>query len=120
MRLFFRIIKLAILQQTTYRAALAAGLATNFVWGLLRAAVIVGLYGSQTSVNGVLLRDGDGVHIVPTATAGAWLAARILPPATSMGRARIAGRPLDAPGPGVASPPVTASASGVPRQYHGG
>ncbi len=73
-----------------------------------------------TSVNGVLLRDGDGVHIVPTATAGAWLAARILPPATSMGRARIAGRPLDAPGPGVASPPVTASASGVPRQYHGG
>ena len=57
MRLFFRIIKLAILQQTTYRAALAAGLVTNFVWGLLRAAVIVGLYGNQTSVNGVLLKD---------------------------------------------------------------
>ena len=66
-----------------------------------------------TTVGGVLLRDGDGVHIVPTAAAGAWLAARLLPPATVMGRAKIAGRPLGAPGPGPTSPPVTASAAGV-------
>lgn len=57
MRLFFRIIKLALLQQTTYRASLIAGLVTNFVWGLLRAAVVVALYGSQTMVNGLSLKD---------------------------------------------------------------
>ena len=68
-----------------------------------------------TTVDGVLLRDGDGVHLVPTASAGAWLAARLLPPATAMGRAKLAGRPLS-PTPGSsAAPPVTASASGVPR-----
>lgn len=57
MRLFLRIIKLSLLQQTTYRAALAAGLATNFVFGLLRAAVVIALYGSQGMVNGLSLQD---------------------------------------------------------------
>ena len=52
---FLRILKLAILQQTTYRAALAAGLATNFVWGLFRAAVIVALYNGRAEVSGMPL-----------------------------------------------------------------
>ena len=33
-----------------------------------------------TTVDGVQLRDGDGVHIVPTPAAGHWLAAHLLPP----------------------------------------
>ncbi len=32
-----------------------------------------------TSFNGIQIRDGDGVHIVPTAAAGQWLDARVLP-----------------------------------------
>jgi len=56
MRFFLRIIKLSLLQQTTYRAALAAGLATNFVFGLLRAAVVAALYNSQETVNGLPLQ----------------------------------------------------------------
>jgi len=53
MRTFLHILKLSILQQTTYRAALIAGLATNFFFGLFRAAVVVALYGAQTEVNGL-------------------------------------------------------------------
>ena len=34
----------AIQRQLTYRAATLAGLATNFFFGLLRAAVLVALY----------------------------------------------------------------------------
>ena len=33
----------------------------------------------STTRDGVLLRDGDGVHIVPTPAAGQWLAAHLLP-----------------------------------------
>jgi ABC-2 type transport system permease protein len=55
MRTFLHILKLAILQQTTYRTALLAGLTTNFFFGLFRAAVIVALYGQQREVNGLSL-----------------------------------------------------------------
>lgn len=55
MSLFLRIVKLAVLQQTTYRAALMAGLATNFAWGLFRAAVIVALYNGRAEVSGMTL-----------------------------------------------------------------
>lgn len=56
MRLFLRIVRLAIFQQTTYRMALIAGLVTNFFFGLFRAAVVVALYNGQTLVNGLTLR----------------------------------------------------------------
>jgi len=55
MRTFLHILKLAILQQTTYRTAMIAGLATNFFFGLFRAAVVVALYGTQQQVNGLSL-----------------------------------------------------------------
>ena len=55
MRLFVRVVKLAVLQQTTYRAALIAGLATNFVFGLFRAAVVVALYNGRPELNGLSL-----------------------------------------------------------------
>ena len=38
------------------------------------------------SVDGVQLRDADGVHIVPTAAAGQWLDARVLPEVVRLGR----------------------------------
>ena len=58
-----------------------------------------------TSFDGVQIRDGDGVHIVPTAAAGQWLDARVLPEALSVGRLQMAGRRL------IPSVPVTTSAS---------
>jgi ABC-2 type transport system permease protein len=68
MRTFLRLIKLAILQQMTYRAAILAGLATNLFWGLLRASVLVGLYGNQTSVNGMSLNDAISYVAISQAT----------------------------------------------------
>jgi hypothetical protein len=44
-----------------------------------------------TSLDGVQIRDGDGVHIVPTAAAGQWLDARVLPEAIRLGRLQMAG-----------------------------
>jgi peptidoglycan/LPS O-acetylase OafA/YrhL len=51
-----------------------------------------GLY--TTSFNGVQLRDGDGVHIVPTAAAGQWLDSLLLPEAIRIGRLQMSGQPL--------------------------
>ena len=39
-----------------------------------------------TSFDGIQIRDGDGVHIVPTAAAGQWLDARVLPDVVRLGR----------------------------------
>ena len=55
MRTFLHILKLSILQQTTYRTALIAGLVTNFFFGLFRAAVVVALYAGPGEVNGLSL-----------------------------------------------------------------
>lgn len=55
MRLFLRVLKLAILEQTTYRTALIAGLVTNFFFGLFRAALIVAIYAGKSEVNGLSL-----------------------------------------------------------------
>jgi len=56
MRLFFKIVRLAIQQQMTYRMALLAGLATNLFFGLLRAFVLVALYQGRGEVNDLTLR----------------------------------------------------------------
>jgi ABC-2 type transport system permease protein len=53
MRLFWELSQLAFQRQMTYRAAMLAGLATNFFFGLLRVAVMLGLYGSRSRVEGI-------------------------------------------------------------------
>ncbi len=57
MRLFYELIKLSFRLQFTYRTANLAGLATNFFFGLLRAAVLVALYGARTEVVGLSLPE---------------------------------------------------------------
>jgi ABC-2 type transport system permease protein len=57
MRLFWRLVRQSFRLQLTYRAANLAGLATNFFFGLLRAAVLIALYGARSSVEGLSLRD---------------------------------------------------------------
>ena len=47
-----------------------------------------------TTFHGVQVRDGDGVHTVPTAAAGQWLDARLLPDAIRVGRLQVAGHQL--------------------------
>jgi peptidoglycan/LPS O-acetylase OafA/YrhL len=72
-----------------------------------------------TSFDGVQIRDGDGVHIVPTPSVGQWLDAQVLPEVIRVGRLQIAGRPLTP----VTTPPATtlpttsaATAPPAPRQ----
>ncbi len=57
-RLYLRVMKLALLQQVTYRTALLAGLATNFFFGLLRAAVLLALFQVKPAVNGMTQAEG--------------------------------------------------------------
>ena len=57
MRKYLALAQLAIQRQITYRSATLAGLATNIFFGLLRAAVMVALYASQTEVLGMTLQD---------------------------------------------------------------
>jgi ABC-2 type transport system permease protein len=56
MRLYLELVKLSFQRTLTYRAATLAGLATNLFFGLLRAAVMVALYGARTDVSGVSLQ----------------------------------------------------------------
>jgi ABC-2 type transport system permease protein len=56
MRLFWQLARQAFRLQMTYRAANLAGLATNFFFGLLRAAVLVALYGERSTVSGMSLQ----------------------------------------------------------------
>lgn len=53
MRLFWEICAKSVQRQLAYRAAAMAGLFTNLFFGLLRAAVLVALYGSRTVVTGI-------------------------------------------------------------------
>lgn len=55
MRLYLELTKLAFRRQMSYRAAALAGLATNFFFGLLRAAVLIALYDTRQEVAGVSL-----------------------------------------------------------------
>jgi len=57
MRLFWELTRLSIQRHITYRAATFAGLMTNFFFGLLRIAVMVGLYGTRPEVAGMTLQD---------------------------------------------------------------
>jgi ABC-2 type transport system permease protein len=55
MRLFWELIRTSFRLQLTYRTANLAGLATNFFFGMLRAAVLIALYGEQEQVSGLSL-----------------------------------------------------------------
>jgi ABC-2 type transport system permease protein len=57
MRLFLQLATLAFRRQLTYRAAALAGLATNFFFGLMRAAILVALYAGRTEVAGMTVQD---------------------------------------------------------------
>ena len=61
-----------------------------------------------SSFDGIQIRDGDGVHIVPTAAAGQWLDARVLPDVVRVGRLQMAGDTLTTP---TTSPPPVASSA---------
>ena len=63
-----------------------------------------------TSFDGVQIRDGDGVHVVPTPAAGQWLDARVLPEIIRVGRLQIAGRLLTP----VTTPPTTSPTTAPP------
>jgi ABC-2 type transport system permease protein len=56
-RLFYEIAALSFRRHLTYRSAAMAGLATNFFFGLLRAAVLVALYGGRAEVEGMTVQD---------------------------------------------------------------
>jgi len=57
MRLFWELTKRAFQRQLTYRAAMLAGLITNIFFGILRAAVLVALYGARREVVGMSVQD---------------------------------------------------------------
>jgi ABC-2 type transport system permease protein len=56
MRIYWELTNLAIKKQLAYRAAAAAGVATNFFFGLLRVAVLVALYGARQEVSGMTVQ----------------------------------------------------------------
>ncbi len=53
MRLFWEITRRAYRRYLTYRAAIVAGLLTNFFFGILRVAIVLALYGEQQEVAGM-------------------------------------------------------------------
>jgi len=55
LRLFWEITKRSYQRHLTYRAATLAGLVTNFFFGILRASILVALYGSQNEVDGITI-----------------------------------------------------------------
>jgi ABC-2 type transport system permease protein len=57
MRLFWEVVRLSFQRQLTYRAATLAGLATNIFFGLLRATVLIALYGARDTVADISLQD---------------------------------------------------------------
>jgi ABC-2 type transport system permease protein len=53
MRLFWELLALSFKRQFTYRAANYAGLVTNLFFGVLRAAVLIALYGARPEISGI-------------------------------------------------------------------
>ena len=70
MRLFWELCQRSFQRQLTYRAATFAGLLTNFFFGLLRAAVMVALYGARTQVAGYSLQNAITYTGLSQATIG--------------------------------------------------
>lgn len=57
MRVFWELTRRSFQRQVTYRAATIAGLLTNFFFGMLRASVLIGLYGQREVVAGIDIRE---------------------------------------------------------------
>lgn len=57
MRLYFELAKKSFQRQVAYRGATLAGFITNLFFGLLRAAIMIAVYGAQTQVAGYSLDD---------------------------------------------------------------
>lgn len=57
MILFWHLVQLSFRRQITYRAAMLAGLATNFFFGLLRMALLQALYGARPEVADMDLQE---------------------------------------------------------------
>jgi len=57
MRVFWEIGKRSFQRHLAYRGAALAGLATNFFFGLLRAALLTAFYGARPEVAGLTLQD---------------------------------------------------------------
>ena len=56
MRAFWELAQRSFQRQVTYRAATIAGLLTNFFFGVLRASVLIALYGQRQIVAGIDIR----------------------------------------------------------------
>jgi ABC-2 type transport system permease protein len=56
-KLFWKITNLSLRRQLSYRAAMVAGLITNIFFGLLRASVLIALYGNHEIVEGLSVQD---------------------------------------------------------------
>lgn len=56
MRLFWELTKTSYQRYLSYRAATVAGLVTNFFFGILRAAILIALYGTRQEVAGISLQ----------------------------------------------------------------
>ena len=57
MRLFWEVTRRAFRRHLTYRAAALAGLVTNIFFGLVRASILVALYGEREQVAGLSVQD---------------------------------------------------------------
>ena len=57
MRLFWEVTRRAFRRHLTYRAAALAGLVTNVFFGLVRASILVALYGEREQVAGLSVQD---------------------------------------------------------------
>jgi ABC-2 type transport system permease protein len=56
-KVFWEVTKLSFQRQLSYRAATVAGLVTNIFFGLLRASILVALYGNRDVVEGLSIQD---------------------------------------------------------------
>jgi len=70
MRLFWELTLRSFQRQLTYRAAVLAGLATNFFFGILRASVLVALYGARQEVVGITVLGAVTYTGISQATIG--------------------------------------------------
>jgi peptidoglycan/LPS O-acetylase OafA/YrhL len=71
-----------------------------------------------SSFDGIQIRDGDGVHIVPTAAAGQWLDAQLLPEVVKIGRLQMSGDLLTSPATSTTSTSSTAASPPAPSPAH--
>jgi len=69
-RLFREITKRSYQRFLSYRAATLAGLVTNFFFGILRASILVALYGIQTEVEGITLQGAISYAALTQAVIG--------------------------------------------------